>query len=78
MSEEWFWASEPRIVIALIDKKNEIKKCEQKNLAAYIACCVWGNNPSDIDGTNNERKIKQKVPGRDVPIDPELLRGFYG
>ena len=51
---------------------------EQKNLASYIACCVWGKDPSEIDGTNEERKKELKVPGRDVPIDPELLRGFYG
>lgn len=74
-SEEWFWASEPRVVLALVEKKNELKKYEQKNLAAYIACCVWGKDPSEIDGENKENK---KVPGRDVPVDPALLRGFYG
>ena len=77
-TEAWFWESEPRLVLALVEKKNEIKQIEQKNLAAYIACCVWGKDPSDLDGTNEERKKKKKVPGRDVPIDPELLRGFYG
>ncbi len=73
-SEEWFWASEPRVVLALVNKNREIKQIEQKNLAAYIACCVWGKDPSEIDGT----KEKQKVAGRDMPVDPALLRGFYG
>lgn len=61
-------------MFALVEQKNKIKQIEQKNLASYIACCVWGKDPSDYDGT----KDKEKVAGRDMPIDPALLRGFYG
>lgn len=73
-TEEWFWQTEPRIVFSLVEQKRKLKQIEQKNLAAYIACCVWGKDPSEIDGTN----IDEKVPGRDIPVDPALLRGFYG
>lgn len=72
MSEEWFWNSEPRIVINLINEKKKIEKVNQKNLAAYISCCVWGKDPNEIDGTNTE----EGVAGRDKPIDPNLLRGL--
>lgn len=71
-SEEWFWESELRIVWNLIAKKKEIEKANQKNLAAYIALCVWGKNPSDYD----EPKKETEVAGRDKPIDPALLKGL--
>lgn len=61
-------------MFALVEQKTKVKQVEQKNLAAYIACCVWGKDPSEIDGSLDN----EKVPGRDVPIDPDLLRGFYG
>ena len=37
LSEEYFWESEPKKIIALIDQKNEIEKIKSKNLAIYIA-----------------------------------------
>lgn len=65
-------------MVALVKQKNKIKQIEQKNLAGYIACCVWGQDPSDIDGTNEERERNRKIPGRDVPVAPEVLKGFFG
>lgn len=73
-SEEWFWASEPRIVINLISEKERLDRIKQKNLAAYIACCVWGKDPSEFDGEDIPKD--GKVPGRDKPIDENLLRGL--
>lgn len=73
-SEEWFWNSEPRIVINLINEKKKIDRIDKKNLACYIAGCVWGKDPNELDGQD---KIKEtKVAGRDKPIDPRLLRGL--
>lgn len=73
-SEEWFWSSEPRIVINLISEKKKIERINQKNLACYIACCVWGKDPNEIDG--KDKIVETKVAGRDKPIDPSLLRGL--
>ena len=74
-SEEWFWNSEPRIVINLIKEKRKIERINQKNLAGYISCCVWGKNPNDLDGLDGDDG-DGKVAGRDKPIDPRLLRGL--
>lgn len=72
-SEEWFWSSEPRIVINLIDEKNRIEKIKQKNLSAYISYCVWGKDPSELD-VDVEKETK--VAGRDYPISENLMRGL--
>ena len=45
ISEEVFWESTPRKIIALIDQKKEIEKARIKNQAVYIACMVWGKDP---------------------------------
>lgn len=42
-----------------------------KNQAVYIASYVWGHDPDDESGSSEE------VLGRDKPVDPSLLRGFY-
>lgn len=68
MTEEWFWSSTPRKVIALIDQKNEIEKIKQKNLAIYIASYVWGKDPDEM-----ERKENEPIPGIDVPVDESLV-----
>lgn len=70
-SEEWFWESELRIVWNLIAEKKEIEKARQKNLAIYIAMCVWGKNPDTLD-----KKEEKEVAGRDKPIDPAALKGL--
>lgn len=70
--ESWFWNTEPRIVINLINKKKEIDIEKMKTQSVYIACCVWGKNPDDI--TNEEKEI----PGIDKPVNPQLLGAFYG
>lgn len=75
-TDEWFWNSEPRVVLALVNKKNETRAIEQKNLAGYIACCVWGKNPNELDGSEDKNKQDEKVPGRDMPIDENLLRSL--
>lgn len=69
-SEEWFWDSELRIVWNLIHQKKEIEKVQQKNLAIYIACYVWGKNP-------DEEETETEIAGRDKPVDEKLLRGFF-
>jgi hypothetical protein len=70
LSEDYFWESTPRKIIALIDQKKEIEKVRTKNLAVYIACYVWGKDPEE-----NE-KADGPVAGRDVPIDPSALNGL--
>lgn len=70
-SEEWFWDSEPRIVINLINQYKEIEKERMKTQSMYIACCVWGKNPSELEGEDDG------VPGIDKPVDPNMLKGFY-
>ena len=49
ISEEVFWESTPRKIIALIDQKKEIEKAKTKNLAVYIASMVWGKDPDKIE-----------------------------
>lgn len=72
LTEEYFWESTPRKIIALIDQKNEIEKVKQKNLAIYIASYVWGNDP------DKEDKIeKGKIPGIDIPVDESLANQLF-
>jgi hypothetical protein len=70
-SEEEFWESTPRKVLALIDQKNIIEKTKCKNLAIYTACYVWGKDPDENEVENN--KI---MPGRDIPISDGALKGL--
>lgn len=46
-----------------------------KAQAVYIACSVWGKNIDSFDDDRKENPNKP-MPGRDVPINPELLRGW--
>lgn len=69
LSEEYFWESTPRKIIALIDQKKEIEKVKIKNLAVFIAGYVWGKDP--------EKEVDDGlVAGRDKPIDPSALKGL--
>lgn len=68
LTEEYFWESEPKKIIALIDQKNEIEKVKQKNLAIYIASYVWGKDPDEM-----ENKKRDLIPGIDIPIDEGLV-----
>lgn len=70
LSEEYFWKSTPKKIIALIDQKHEVEKVEQKNLAIYAACYIWGKDPDKYE--NND----EPVAGRDKPIDPSALKGL--
>ena len=70
LSEGYFWESTPRKIIALIDQKKEIEKAKTKNLAVYIACMVWGKDPDELE------EKKGPVPGRDIPISENALRGL--
>lgn len=72
MTEDWFWSSTPRKVIALIDQKNEIEKIKSKNLAIYIASYVWGKDPDEYEDHKNE-----PIPGIDVPIDSDLVNKLF-
>lgn len=67
-SEEEFWESTPRKVMALIDQKKEIEKVNMKNQAIYIACYVWGKDPDEF-----EEKERAPIPGIDVPADASLV-----
>ena len=69
LSEEYFWESEPKKIIALIDQKKEIEKVKIKNLAVFIASYVWGKDPE-------EKADDGLVAGRDKPIDPSALKGL--
>lgn len=68
MTEEYFWESTPRKIVALIDQKNEIEKIKQKNLAVYIASYVWGKDPEEIENEKN-----RPIPGIDIPADESLI-----
>ena len=57
--------------MALIDQKNKIEMARVKNQAVYIACMVWGKDPDEMI-----EKEGGPVPGRDIPIDPNALRGL--
>lgn len=72
-SEEWFWNTELRIVHNLLEENRKLKKIEQKNQAIYTAMYVWGKNPDEYE----EKDENEPVAGRDVPIDPNRLRGFF-
>lgn len=67
-SEEEFWESTPRKVMALIDQKKEIEKVNMKNQAIYIASYVWGKDPDEM-----EQKERGPIPGIDIPIDESLV-----
>lgn len=72
MTEEQFWESTPRKIIALIDQKNEIEKVRQKNQAIYIAMYVWGKEPDEF-----EEKEQGPIPGVDIPIDPSIVNKLF-
>ena len=72
LSEEYFWESTPRKIIALIDQKKEIEKARIKNQAVYIACMVWGKDPDEM-----ENKKSEPIAGRDYPASEGSLKGFY-
>lgn len=72
LSEDYFWESTPRKIIALIDQKKEIEMARIKNLAVYIANYVWGKDP-DKDSANTDGL----VAGRDVPINPNALNALF-
>ena len=50
--------------------KEKIEKVKTKNLAVYIACMVWGKDPDEIE------EKKGPVPGRDIPISENALKGL--
>lgn len=70
LTEEYFWESEPKKIIALIDQKNEIEKTKQKNLAIYIASYVWGKDPDEIEHKN------KPIPGIDIPADASVVNSL--
>ena len=70
MTEQAFWESTPRKIIALIDQKKEIEKARLKNQAIYIACYVWGKDPDKYEDNDGP------VAGRDVPISEGALKGL--
>lgn len=72
LSEEYFWESTPRKIMALIDQKKQIEKAKSRNLAIYIASMVWGKDPDELEKTDGP------VAGRDMPISENALRGLLG
>ena len=70
LSEDYFWKSTPKKIIALIDQKTETEKVKQKNLAIYTACYVWGKDPDEYE------KEDGPVAGRDIPISEGALKGL--
>ena len=72
ISEEVFWESTPRKILALIDQKKEIEKARIKNQAVYIACMVWGKDPDEIEQDENA-----PIAGRDYPAGESALNGFF-
>ena len=68
LSEEYFWESTPKKIIALIDQKKKIEEVSQKNLAIYIASYVWGKDPDEL-----KNEDKRPIPGIDIPADESLV-----
>ena len=44
---------------------------KMKAQGAYVAMCVWGKNPDELDDDGGE------IPGIDKPASPEMLKGWY-
>lgn len=70
--EAWFWSSEPRLVFYLVEEKKKIDLEKMKAQGAYIACCVWGKNPDEIDTAQDS-----EVLGVDKPVPVGMLKGWY-
>lgn len=68
MSEEWFWETEPRVVVSMIDEKQVIEKEKAKLNAFYIACFIVGKNPDEVS--------EKEIAGIDKPVTEEQLRAF--
>ena len=71
MTEKWFWSTEPKIVVTMIEEKKKIDIEKMKLQAAYTGICVWGKNPNELAGS------EAPVPGVEVPVSPENWKGFY-
>lgn len=56
-TEEWFWATEPRIIITMLDEKKKIDAVGFMKLAT----AVWGGNIYDEDDG--------EIPGIDKPVE---------
>jgi hypothetical protein len=69
--EAWFWGSEPRLVFYLVEEKKKIDLEKMKAQGAYVAMCVWGKNPDELDDDGGE------ILGIDKPASPEMLKGWY-
>lgn len=70
--EAWFWSSEPRLVFYLVEEKKRIDLEKMKAQGAYVAMCVWGKNPDDL-----EEKKDGEVLGIDKPVSPDMLKGWF-
>ena len=70
-SEEEFWESTPRKVMALIDQKKEIEKVNMKNQAIYIAYYVWGKDPDEFEQQGGP------LVGVDVPASAGLVSRLF-
>ena len=68
MTEEDFWESTPRKIIALIDQKNIIEKINIKNQAIYIVGFVAGIDPDEFE--DDKQRL---IPGIDIPVDQSLV-----
>lgn len=51
-------------------EKRRLDEIKMKNQAVYIASYVWGNDPES-------NSIDDEVPGRDKPLDGDLLRRLF-
>lgn len=65
MSEDWFWNTEPRVVVNMLNEKQELDRYKIKALATYIACYVWGNDPDE--------NTKKEVAGINKPVTEDIL-----
>lgn len=72
MTEEYFWSSTPKKIIALIDQKKRIDEVKQKNLAIYIASYVMGKDPDEMKEDKNK-----PIPGVDIPIDAGVVDKLF-
>lgn len=67
LSEEWFWNSEPKKVITMLNEKAKLDKEKAKLNAYYIASFVMGVDPDEEE---------TGLAGIDRPASSDVLSSF--
>lgn len=68
-SEEYFWNSTPKKILALIEQRRNMDKENMKALSVYVGCILTGKSFEEIE--NGE-----EIPGIDKPVSQDALRSL--